>query len=479
MRRPVFLIALLIILTSLHAYGEQGCYTIVAGKSATADGSVLLGHNEDNGIRNVAGLVRVARGAHDGNERVTFPGGGGIPQGDTTFAYLRLQMPEREHSDAFLNEFGVAVVSNNCPSREDRSDFIDGGIGGPLLRRIVAERARTAREGVRLIGSLIEHFGYTASGRTMVICDPAEGWLVAMVQGRHWVAQRVPDNCVAMIANTYSIRAVDLADTLNFLGSPDLISYAVGRGWHDPDKGIFSFEASYADPETRVSPSNTHRHWSGLRRLSAVELPLPEEARLPFAVTPGKKLTVGDLTPVLRDHYENSPYKNDSSGSISPHKAHAATICGPYTNSSSVFQLRGGMPVDIGAVWWLALWQPCSSPYLPLYIGLRKVPGVYGFGSPYAGEGIPVGAEAPDFGEAYRSLGDLARWVDGDYDSRIGPVRAAWRTVEEDCYGYQQDFESLLAGQWRRYPDRSREMFESYCRGVVLRAVRRARDFTE
>jgi hypothetical protein len=39
----------------------HACFSIVAGKSATKDGSVLLAHNEDNGPDDVAGMEKVKR----------------------------------------------------------------------------------------------------------------------------------------------------------------------------------------------------------------------------------------------------------------------------------------------------------------------------------------------------------------------------------------------------------------------------------
>jgi len=479
MRNNWAAIALALLLVSTPARTEQGCFSIVAGKGATADGSVMLGHNEDNARKFVAGMWKVEREDHEPGTWVKLQSGARIPQAPTTWGYFWLQMPEREYSDALLNEHGVAVVSDNCPSREDDPELTGGGVGGPILRRLVAERAKTAREGVKLVGSLVERFGYTASGRTLVICDPDEGWLVALVNGKHWVAQRVPDDMVAMVANTYTIREVDLADTLNFLGSPDLIEYAEKRGWYDPSKGPFSFEAAYADPKVRVSPSNTHRQWSGLRRISAEPVPLPEDERLPFAVAPKEPLTVRHLTEVLRDHYEETPYEPGPGYTGRPaHKRHAATICNAGTNSSSVFQLRSGMPVEVGAVWWLAFWQPCSAPYMPLYLGLDGVPRELGFDPESSGH-CPFCVTSPGFGPAYRVFAGLSRWVDGDYASRIGELRPVWEEMERVSYETQPRFERYVLDMWSTDRDSARELLTRYSCGVVSHSVQYAEKVME
>ncbi len=416
------------------ACADQGCFTIIAGRQATAEGIVLFAHNEDNGPADAAGMRSVARATPPAGSWVTFPGGARIPQVDTTYAYWHLQMPDLDYSDAYINEHGVALASNSCPSRQTSPELIDGGVGGRLLRRLVAERARTAREGALLVGGLIERFGYTASGRTLAICDSQEGWLVAMVNGRHWVAARVPDDQVAVLANTYTIRDVDLSDADRFLAAPDLIQYAEAQGWHDPARGPFDFAAAYADPSSYENPDNTYRQWSGLRRVAAEPVPPPGPETLPFAATPRAPLRTEHLVQVLRDHYEGvRPGDARLATDGSPHGGKVTSICRHRTNSSSVIELYGHDPVSprsLYAVWWLALWQPCTSPYVPLFPGLQELP------DPLLLNALPTRTLAgdpvtPDAAWAYRVLGALARWVDASYESRAPGIRSRWRDVEQ------------------------------------------------
>ena len=98
------------------------------------------------------------------------------------------------------------------------------------MRINVAKYARSAREAVKIIGEAVEQFGYKGSGRTYSVADPEEGWIVSVVKGRHWVAQRVPDDKVMAIPNYYTITKVDLEDTENFMGSKDIVDYAISRG---------------------------------------------------------------------------------------------------------------------------------------------------------------------------------------------------------------------------------------------------------
>jgi len=141
------------------------------------------------------------------------------------------------------------VATDSCsPSRETSPELVDGGIAWGL-RRIIAERARTAREGVEIAAQLIDTYGYAASGRSYQIVDKDEGWMLQIVYGKHYVAKRVPDDEVAFIPNRYTIHEVDLEDTDNYIASPDLITYAIDRGWYTPavpgDYSDFSFARAY------------------------------------------------------------------------------------------------------------------------------------------------------------------------------------------------------------------------------------------
>jgi len=455
---------------SLFGQDEQGCYTILAGKAATADGSVLLGHNEDNGHYKYSGMIKVARKNHKHGDMFDIPDGGRIPQVETTFAYYHLMMPGIKYSDAVLNEFGVAVVSNNCQSREDKAEFTENGIDGPTLRILVAQRARTAKEGVKLIGSLVERFGYKAKGRTMVIADPNEGWLMGLVKGKHWAAARVPDDQVALMANSYTIRTMDLDDKENFLACPDLVDYATKRGWFNPDEGPFSFEKAYSDTRGRVNPANTHRQWSGLMQISANAVPIPEKERLPFSVIPKKLQKPQDLTTVLRNHYENAPFwQKPGWNERSPHKGHSSTICNPGTNSSSVFQLRSDMPVQIGALWYLAMWQPCTSVYLPIYFGMDQVPDLLVFEE--------KGAD-PSACPMYKTFGELALFVDKDYRKRIKQVALKWTGIEDLFYCDQESFEKRLLKLWKDDRQKARDLMINHCNSAMANAYAEAKRMT-
>ncbi len=343
----------------------MGCYSVVAGKGATTDGAVIVGHNEDDWGPQLVNHHRVPRQQHAPGSTVTLRNGGTLEQVDQTWAYLWSELPGMRFSDTYVNEWGVTVTSDGCRSREDKPELTEGGIGA-LLRRLVAERATSARHAVRVAGELVERFGYVDSGRTYVLGDPNEAWLFCAVKGKHWLAQRVPDSHVAMVANTYSVRQVSLDDRDNVLACEDIITYARSRGWYDPVRdGAFDFAAAYASPQAAAHPSNIGRQWSGLCYVTRE--PLAPGSDLPFSVTPSSKLGVIDVMRILR---------HDKSDGASPQvdSPFVCSLCQGETRTSFVAQLRPIRPLDIGVVYWVTLAPPRTSFYIPFHLGATAFP---------------------------------------------------------------------------------------------------------
>ena len=437
--------------TSFSQDMEDSCTSMAAGKRATADGSVLFGHNEDDGGNIVTRLHLVPRINHGPGETIQMwdiklPDGtlATIDQvvGET-WAYFWSEIPGQQFADSYLNEWAVAIASDACGSREQRPyDLTNGGIAW-WLRRLVAERAKTAREGVQIAGAMVEKLGYASSGRTYIIADPNEAWLCQVVRGRHWVAQRVPDDQVAFIPNRYTIHQVNLADTKNFLGAPDLISYAIAKGWYAPAiDGPFDFAKVYGN-----YTGTDIRQWGGLRLLTGIEYSSNDTA--PFSVKPKERLTVKDVTDVLRTHYEGTPNDqtkypinlNPDYPLGDPHHTGLRVICNSSTQESFVMQLRSNLPPHIGNVYWRAQGRPCESVYVPLYLGMLEFPVPYTVGDPSNYSKLPLDERYYDPDSAYWVFNKMETLVDLDYLVKKPVVRSFWDDIEATEFALQKEIE--------------------------------------
>lgn len=330
------------------------CFTVIAGRNATADGSVLMAHNEDDHGEQLVNIYLVPKNEQKGTPK-----------------YLWLEAPGMEVSDSFLNEYGVAIVSDMCPSKEDKPEITDGGILYQL-RVQAAKKAKTAREAVRIMGSLIDKYGYRSTGRSYMVADCNEGWILSAVNGKHWVAARIPDDKVMIVPNNYVIDKINLADTVNFAGSRDIIEYAISRGWYSPDtEGDFSFKKAYGTKEDYFADANVWRHLSAINYFSGKNNSSNPDS-FPFVFVPYKKVTVEDMFNVMRSHGENTDFAQEIKDRYKG--KHPKNICNNSTIYSIVYQLRGGMPVEKGAIAWTAIYHPCASVYHPLTLAMKKSP---------------------------------------------------------------------------------------------------------
>jgi dipeptidase len=424
---------------------DFNCFAVLAGKDATVDGSVMLAHNEDDGGEQLLNWYIVGRQTHPKGERVMFKRGGSTDQAPVTYKSLWLELPGMEVSDSFLNENGVVIASDGCPSREDRPDYTDGGILYEL-RRLAAERASTAASAVDLMGALIEKYGYADSGRSYVIADRTEAWVLCVVRGRHWAAARVPDDSIAAIANCFTLVKVDLNDVRNYRGSKDIVTYATSRGWYDPQKdGEFSFRRAYATPGSRSHPDNVKRQWAALRRLTGKEFPRESDA-LPFLAAPkAGKVSLEDLFGVLADHYEGT--EADARKAEPENKSHLGGICHDGTQYGFVAQLRSGMPPEMGALLWIAPYHPCSKVFVPWYAGMTKVPrGFSRFASVKTAQDKHL-SEVRDFrmdcpNHRYWRYVDSSEAINSDYPSNIQRYAAYKAQLQRDILDRQAAFEA-------------------------------------
>jgi len=463
---------LAVLLFGSTAWGE-GCFTIVVGKDVSADGYVIMAHNEDDSAPQVVNHYKVPRIRWSAGEKVKLTNGGELEQAEQTWAYIWSEMPGLLFSDSYINEWGVCIASDNCPSREDDPELTDGGINR-MLRRLVAQRAKSAREGVLLAGELVERFGYDAAGRTYTICDPDEGWLFCAINGKHWLAKRVPDDEVAMIANTLTVHQVDLTDQDNFLAADDIVEYAVSREWYNPDKdGPFDFAAVYADPKVAADSSNFCRQWSGLRHVASEPIPLGEN--LPFSVVPRSKLDVAAVMQILRDHYEGTELYQMAPETGCPHTGSFHTVCNRTTQTSFVAQLRRDKPLDIGIVYWVCLAPPCASFYLPFHFGIQKFPAGYSTGEERPSEESYrqriTSPFAADPLTAFWTFSNFSHKIDAAYNRAISRVKAETEEVEKRAIALQVPIEETALRLYPVNQTAAQELLTNHARGLYMSAL--------
>ncbi len=98
----------------------------------------------------------------------------------------------------------------------------DGGVGEYNYASIILGQSKTAREGVALIGKLVEEYGALSSDQ-VVVSDSKESWLLTVLSGHQWIAFQLPEDEASVNPNLGLEFAVDLNDP-DVLHSKEIVS---------------------------------------------------------------------------------------------------------------------------------------------------------------------------------------------------------------------------------------------------------------
>ena len=314
----------------------QECFLIMAGKNYTSDNSILICHYEDWDWDSVC-IKYVPRQTHTETEvDVNYVTVSQVPEPSGYWAqgFSSKVSEEKKDGDWVLNgmnEHGVVVTCNMANSKVKQLPK-GKGITRLAIRKLVLERAITAREGMELIGQLVETFGLNERSLVFCIADANEIWYMEVITW-HWVAKKVPDDGYLAVSNCFII------DNDWDLASNGVIEYAQEQGWYDPAEGNFSFRNAYAETEQLKSEFNISRVYQAEK------------------VLPSKKgnLDVWDL------------WKT----------ANLAPLMNEGNQATFIWRLRSDVPVGLGCMMWFGYCGAGINAMAPIYMASRDIPNSY------------------------------------------------------------------------------------------------------
>lgn len=414
------------------------CTCLIAGRRTTKSGRVMLAANDDwDGVPGV--LTHVGRQRHAAAETHLLIGGRRIPQVPETCGYsytacsYTIGTSDRGWAGG-VNDSGVAVAGTGASAFKE-IDCAGAWLEPDDVPLLILQRAASARSGIRMIGELVERYGFTTSGldgchsaATYAVADREEGWFLEMAPGNHWVAVRVPDDEAGVRPNAFGTHDADLTDTENVMASPGLAEFARAQGWWDGDVRHFDFAAAYGADRSpnewgpELDPMNMRRRWRAMCLLSGTDT--PEDALL-YSVRPNRPLTPADFMGILRDVYGDTPYDlrrapaagrygnpfHDGPGDYS--------LCRHATVASFVADFSQPGP----GVMWTAMACPAMSCYIPLYADIDALPEVCSNAEP-GQEGAPsLFWEWKELGyltqRRYERYAPIVSGAAGDYEAQM------------------------------------------------------------
>lgn len=409
---------------STDEFVGENCTSIMVGRNASTDGSVITSHTCDGRYRTWATIEPAQKFDRDTTTTI-YKGllktetpwdmrdvtiAGKIPQAKATFAFLNTAYP-------CLNEKQLAIGETTI-SGEDTLVNKNGMFLIEELERMALQRCSTARDAIKLIGKLIKDYGYGDSGECITIADKNEVWHMEIYGegpskiGGVWAAQRIPDDHVGISANISRISKIDLKDKEHFMASDNVFDVAKKLKLWD-GKGPFKFWKAYGN----CKKPYMIREFFVLNCLAPSLNLNMEMEELPFSVKPEKKVSVHDVIAFYRETYEGTPYDmtknmkvvkkkyNDKREVISQDTV-ISPVANPWLSTSTrnlynalqpnsvtywrtvavawcsyshIIQLRNWLPDEIGGLAWFSVDNPAQSPRIPIYCGTTKLPEAFNY----------------------------------------------------------------------------------------------------
>jgi len=492
------------------------CTSIMVGKRASTDGSVITSHTCDSWYRTWMTMTPArdyerdtVTAIYDGRMHTQSPQDstkmyrkGVIPQVRHTYRYLDTAYP-------CLNEKQLAMGETTIGGRDTLRNK-QGLFCIEELQRIALERCTTARDAIRLMGELVKQYGYGDSGECLTIADKNEVWIFEVFGegpkkiGGVWAAQRIPDDEIAMSANISRIGRLNLNDPDHFMASDNVYDVAKRLKLWD-GKQEFSFWRVYSGGNYMKETKNYSVREHYIMDALAPSLHLSDTIQeLPLSVKPDSLVSVERVMALLGSYYEGSnknlsgrhlipnPKRKDKKGNLVENQPDS--IVSPVSNPwmrpdeinmyyamgdsamknirtvsvswcaySTVIQLRSWLPDEVGGVCWMALDNPGESPRFPIFSGTTELPKM-----------LQVCGQHTDRDDAalwhYRKANRLAtvRW--GTYRKQLEPLRDYFTLKgQRELPWVEQSWQSLNATD----PKAAQQMLNGYVADFVGATVLR------
>lgn len=400
----------------------KSCTNFLVTKSASESGSVMITYAADSHVL-YGELYFWPASDHEPGSMLD------VYEWDT--GKLLGQIPQVPHTYSVvgnMNEHQLAIGETTYGGRDtlrNSSGILDYG----SLIYITLQRAKNAREAIKVISELTDEYGYYSSGESFSISDPNEVWIMELIgkgsgkKGIVWVARMIPDGYVSAHANQARITTFPLEMDDSSISSKDIdeiynpevstayahdvIELAREYGWYDGKDKEFSFSDTYAPLTFGGARFCEMRVWSFFKEINSdmdryFKYASGHEPgnRMPLWVKPEKKISNLDLMNYMRDHLENTALDMRKDAGAGPFElpyrwrpltwslegedevyCNERATATQQTGFSFVAESRSWLPDPVGGILWFSVDDAASTVYVPMYCGITSVPETYAVGN--------------------------------------------------------------------------------------------------
>jgi dipeptidase len=407
------------VLILLH-YPAYSCTNYIVTKGASSNGSTMITYSADSHVLYGELYFWPAKDYPEGSLL-------DIYEWDTGKYMGKIKQVAHTYSVVGnMNEHQLTIGETTYTGNESMIDTAAIMDYGSLIYTTL-QRAKTAREALKVISDLVSEYGYASSGESFSIADPNEAWIFEIIgkgpgnKGAVWVARRIPDGYVSGHANQARIQTFPLATgkktsiaitskDLKRINDPlvecvyawDVADVARAKGLFNGKNEEFSFSDTYAPITFSGARFSEVRVWSFFKAVnddmqqyfnyvSGHDL----SKRMPLWVKPNRKISNYDLMNFMRDHLDGTALdmtKDAGAGSFGlPYRwrpltwtvgegKDMKTYCNEratatqQTGFSFIAECRSWLPDPVGGILWFGVDDAATSVYTPIYCGVTATP---------------------------------------------------------------------------------------------------------
>lgn len=407
------------------------CTGVIVGKNASVDGSIIIARNEDFGINNWTKHMLFRPAQNNPSGEWVLGNGLKVPMPAKFFAYSALPDWDAKKSDnqskfyeeRGINEFNVAISATTSTevnkSAQKADPLVKQGVIEAIIPSLILAQAKTAKEGVVLLGQYVEKYG-AGEGNSLYIADIKEAWLVEIGSGHHWIAVRVPDDSYAMIANGLRVHDVDL-NSKNVMHSKNILAFVNEHNLlKNADPKSFNFAKAFG---VIGDAYNIDREWLGQKILTPSLEQKTGLQQYPLFLKPDEKLSVLDIANLLSATFKGTQLEGIGKRPIRVERQ----------LESHVIQLRADRPYEFQNVIWQSFGVLSESILVPVYNTLHEYPLAYSRGTDKYSDD-----------SAYWQFRSLTALATADQDKYLPFLRTMWDKQETKLYSDFQNFDRRL-----------------------------------
>lgn len=359
---------------------KHTCTTFLAGKAATLDGSTLICRQEDYG--NAFDPQRFVvvdpkdQPLHYASKTTKFT----LELPDNPLKYT--SVPDADDSAGVfaaggINAANVAMTATETATTNARVLGADpynteSGIGEEDFVVLVLPYIKSAREGVKRLGHLLEQYGtYESNG--IAFSDHDEVWYFETIGGHHWAAQKIPDDAYVIAPNQFNIADYDF-ESDSSMYSADLPTF-IKQHHLNPEHGL-NLREIFGSRTASDARYNYPRAWYVQRLLSDEAEQQPTDQDLPFICHPKHKLAIEDVKQAMSSHFQQTDYDPYGHGPVNERQKYRP-IALNRNLEIHMLQIRNHVPDSIAGVHWLAFGPNTFNAVVPFYSNIDDTPAPY------------------------------------------------------------------------------------------------------